>query len=331
MWKCPICKTDNKDNRICVKCGFDESANYLHYKTIGQVPVEIAEEFAKEIQEYSLVIVCEDAEYKTLKKVNCIHCDNEWYVEESKKGQVKACPFCKKEIPVKKVFEKIDSLDKALHTVIVNEGKHIVKKPEVLSGYLLNIAPQLEKEIKILTRILTEEYALLWLEAFKQDEKQQADTFVKLQNLFVEEEGVSEKWAATLVSGLKGAVLYSKGIESNRDNLLINAEDDENVVKLTYKECSRLKGLSRNSTTRFDVPEGYTHIMRSGLAPYRWEITVLGIPESVRYIDEEALFGCRFLEKIIVHPKNQYFVIVNGALYDRETDQRLWPIRNRRN
>lgn len=260
MWKCPICKTDNQENRICVKCGFDDSLNYLSHKTIGHLPDIVALQFVKDIEEQSVMVVGEGNMRKTLKKVSCIYCENEWYVDEAKKDRVKVCPFCKKEI---------------------------------------------EKDY----------------------------TFELLKKLLVEEEGVTESLANILVSNLKGEVLKSKGQVSvagttqnkpTEKTSSLSGGKFEKQVKLTYKECSRLKGLSWNAGTRFDIPEGYTHIMSLGLEPVRWDAREIRIPKSVRYIAPDALKGFRDLQRVIVHPENKVFEIQQGALLNKITKEVLW-------
>jgi len=271
MWKCPICKTDNQENRICIKCGFDDSSNYLHHKTIGQLPDTMLQKFVKDVKEQSVMVLGEKELEKTLKKVTCIYCDNEWYVEKEKKDQVKVCPFCKKAVETEATFKKIQRL--------------LVEETGITENYALEITNILKNAVHEMTASIKEKE-----KTFDKPPKKQEMPGVKV----------------------------------------------ENEVKLTYKECSRLKGLSWNAGRRFDVPEGYTHIMEQGLAPVRWEVRELRLPKSLRYIAPEALKGCRELRKIIVHPQNQHFVTVTEdkdgavyeAVYDRETDKKIWPIRS---
>lgn len=256
MWKCPICKTNNKENKTCKKCGFDNSSNYLYYKTVARLPDEVLEKYAKYNEGECAVILAENDVDRGLGKVRCLYCDNEWYVAKEKKEQVKVCPFCKKEI--------------------------------VLGGI-----------------------------------------FRKLERLLIEEEGVSVNMAESLVKSFKDIVINTKEkVMPDNQRLMKNPESSieklEKNVCFTYSECSKQKGLSWNASKTWEIPEGYTHVMRGGLSPIKDEVEELKIPKSVRYIDLEELRGCKLLKKIILDPQNQHFKMINGALYSMITKTKIW-------
>lgn len=73
--------------------GLDESTNYLRYRTLGMIPEDIAEEFMEEMQEEEELFFDEETSAE-IKKLKCISCGREWYVNSDDVENVRFCPFC---------------------------------------------------------------------------------------------------------------------------------------------------------------------------------------------------------------------------------------------
>lgn len=223
MWKCPMCEFENDSNLICENCGFDESTNYLNYKTLGHLPEETTEEFMEDLREKDKILLFEGETSLVVKKLKCIACEKVWYVEDGEAENLKACPFCGVAIWEKK---KSKPAEKGLYGAI----KHA------------------------------------------QEEKKQAK---------------EEKRQKLLNSDLTAA--YDK------------------------------------KTRTFAVPQGYTHITPAGIMPYRRHMENMVIPESVMFIDLKTIKQCKRLKRIDVAHANQYFFSADGWLYEKKTNERLWP------
>lgn len=223
MWKCPICEFENESNLICENCGFDESTNYLSYKTLSHIPEETAEDFLEDLREKDKILLYEGDDTLEVKKLRCIACEKIWYVAAGEEGNLKTCPFCGVAIWGKK---RSKPAEKGLYGAF----KHA------------------------------------------QEEKKQAK-------------------------------------EEKRQKLL----------------SSDLTTAYDKRTRTFTVPQGYTHITTAGIMPHRRHMENLVIPESVMYMDVKAIKQCKRLKRIDVAHGNQYFTSADGWLYDKKTNERLWP------
>lgn len=183
-----------------------------------------------------------------MKKLKCRECSEIWYVDESDLDKLSVCPFCVVPIWEQKVITEFDTLDKAIYGAIKNMGIDIFQNHRQLSGYLMDMAPNLKKEIRIFTKTINEEYMVYVKNAFEQDERNAEIAINKLKNLFIEDEGLSEKWADMLCESLFGAVLYAKGIGERTiaaevEDIGFFAEEHQVEVKDSNLTDSLIKNL----------------------------------------------------------------------------------------
>jgi|GEM_PF-2855233 predicted protein (fragment) len=165
-----------------------------------------------------------------MKKIRCQLCEGTWIVEKEDLEKQKVCPYCGTSVQGKVEFETYDSLDKAIYGAILKMGKGVLQNIRQLSGFMLDTAPDLKKEIRIFSKTVTDDYASYIRTMFNQNIAEAEMTTRKLKQLFVEEEGLSESWADMICDGLYGALLYYKGIGCTR---LINV--DVNDFELSTK------------------------------------------------------------------------------------------------
>lgn len=158
-----------------------------------------------------------------MKKLKCRECSEIWYVDESDLDKLSVCPFCAVPIWEQKVIMEFDTLDKAIYSAIKNMGIDILQNHRQLSGYLMDMAPGLKKEIRIFTKTINEEYLVYVKNAFEEDARNAEITINKLRNLFIEDEGLSENWADMICSNLYEAVLRSKN--SVEKSIIVEIED----------------------------------------------------------------------------------------------------------
>lgn len=156
-----------------------------------------------------------------MKKIRCQMCDGTWIVEDNDLEKQRVCPCCASSIQGKVEFETYDSLDKAIYGAITKMGDSVLQNLRQLSGFMMDTAPNLKKEIRIFSKTVTDEYVSYIKILFDQDVCEAETTIRKLRQLFIEEEGLSESWADMICESLHGALLYNKGIGCTR---LINVE-----------------------------------------------------------------------------------------------------------
>ena len=165
-----------------------------------------------------------------MKKIRCQLCDGTWIVKKEDLEKQKVCPYCGASVQGKVEFEAYDSLDKAIYGAITKMGEGVLQNLRQMSGFMLDTAPNLKKEIRIFSKTVTDDYVSYIRTIFNQNLAEAEMTTRKLKQLFIEEEGLSESWADMICDGLHGALLYYKGIGCTR---LINV--DVNDFELSTK------------------------------------------------------------------------------------------------
>lgn len=159
-----------------------------------------------------------------MKIIRCQMCNGAWIVEDDDLTKQRVCPYCATSIQGKVEFEAYESLDKAIYGAVTKMGDGILQNPRQLSGFMMDTAPNLKKEIRIFSKTVSDDYAAHIKTLFAQDIEAAETTIKKLRQLFIEEEGLSETWADMICDGLHGALLYYKGIGCTR---LINVQVDD--------------------------------------------------------------------------------------------------------
>lgn len=147
-----------------------------------------------------------------MKKIKCQLCDGVWLVEENNLEKQKVCPYCASSVQGKVEFTTYDSLDKAIYGVVTKMGEGVLQNLRQLSGFMMDTAPNLKKEIRIFSKTVSDDYVIYIKNLFAQDIDAAEATIKKLRQLFIEEEGLSDAWADMICEGLYGATMYYNGI-----------------------------------------------------------------------------------------------------------------------
>lgn len=168
-----------------------------------------------------------------MKRIKCDSCAGKWMVENEDLEKLTVCPYCGVSIQGEVEFTDYDTLDKAIYGAIAKMGKTVLSNPRQLSGFMMDTAPGLKKEIRIFSKTVTEDYITHIKNAFDEDVDAVENTINKLHHLFVEEEGLSDNWADMLCTGLYGAILYSKGIGTTR---ICNVEISDYTITTSKKQ-----------------------------------------------------------------------------------------------
>ena len=210
-----------------------------------------------------------------MKKIKCESCAGVWIVESTDLENQKVCPYCTTSIQGKLEFSDYDSLDKVIYGAILKKGKDILQNPRQLSGFMMDIAPSLRKEIRIFSKTVTEDYTSYIQNAFEQ-EIQDAEIIInKLHFLFVEEEGLSDDWADMLCKGLYGAILYTKGIGITKiikveiTDFTINANIDETGIDFNTETLEESLSETDNSKNSTNFESNKNRIGRKNSSPIK--------------------------------------------------------------
>ena len=171
-----------------------------------------------------------------MKYIKCILCKQSWLVEDIDLEKQKVCPYCGETICGMAEFQVYDSLDKALYGAILKMGKETLKNPRKLFGFMLDTAPELQKEIKIFMKSVTDEGMEFMVEAFDPEESTAQAAINKFRLFLIQEEGLSDHWANILCHGVSGARLYTKS-----QNKFKNVEISEYIFMKNNEEIRDYK------------------------------------------------------------------------------------------
>ena len=118
-----------------------------------------------------------------MKKIRCQLCEGAWIVEDDDLDKQKVCPYCETAIQGKVEFDTYDSLDKAIYGAVTKMGNGVFQNLRQLSGFILDTAPNLKKEIRIFSKTVTDDYATYIRTLFDQDMDEAEMTVRKLKQL----------------------------------------------------------------------------------------------------------------------------------------------------
>lgn len=186
-----------------------------------------------------------------MQKIVCNHCGGKWYIDKSDTAKMKSCLFCQTALRQKKQITTLDSLDKVIFTAISSLGVEAVSQPGQFSGYMMDIAPSFKKELRILTRFLSNEYCTVIKEAFSKDLPAAELLINRLRTSLVEEDGLSDSWADTLCSSYMGAIRYFHGI-GLEETLLATVEDFESPPVIVHMPATESTPFREQNSTRLD-------------------------------------------------------------------------------
>ena len=143
-----------------------------------------------------------------MKELNCKSCNGKWIVYDEDLNNLKNCPFCLRELHEKKDFAQIDTLDKVIYNALLRWGVEVLSKPQQLSGYILDIAPDLKKEIRIFCKSLSPLHIHYVIDGFNSIQSEADLQFVKLKNELMDMEGLSKEWSEFVYNVLSKVYSY---------------------------------------------------------------------------------------------------------------------------
>ena len=200
-----------------------------------------------------------------MKKIKCESCVAEWLVEDMYLEKLRVCPYCSESIYGEIEFSEYDTLGKAIYAAVTKMGINVLQNPRQLSGFMMDTAPNLKKEIRIFSKTVTDDYTTYVKTAFEEDVTAAEVTMNKLHRLFVDEEGLSDTWAEMICSALYGAILYFNGvgtsalknIEVSDYKLQSPTPATSSSVTTKAAQVSPVPKAARTSTAKFDVLKNY--------------------------------------------------------------------------
>lgn len=198
-----------------------------------------------------------------MKQFKCNSCNKIWFVDNEDEHSVMTCPFCGFIVRQTGVIKNINTLGKAIYTAISDRGLDILSTNGKISGYLLDIAPEMKKEIRIFSRVFDNNSLSLYRNAFEEDISSIDGIINQLKRLFIEEEGLSESWADLICENCQKAILYFRG------------EDLPEIISAEITDCSKNSNIQSENGKLASVQD-----LRSEQQLY---VATLKIGDSVRF------------------------------------------------
>lgn len=166
-----------------------------------------------------------------LKELKCRLCGHSWIVSDNVLTETKVCPFCANNIRQIVEIDVFDTFDKVLYHSLKKLGLDAYTVPKKMAGYMLDLAPQLSKEIHVYFR-MTDKNLLAVRKLFDLSVEDANIGFAKLKQVLIDSEGLSDVWARFICDKSLLAMKLIKGVGSNI-NLLVDIKDIDVITKNT--------------------------------------------------------------------------------------------------
>lgn len=145
-------------------------------------------------------------------KIICNHCSGIWFTEQSSTNNIKVCPFCGEAIRRNIEITSFDTLEKVLYKALQNSGSTAFDNPNFLISFMMDLAPEMRKEIRILSKSLTAECLKAVKTVFESSTDSIEVNISKLKYHLVEDEGLSDSWAELICSTYINTFNYLHGV-----------------------------------------------------------------------------------------------------------------------
>ena len=147
-----------------------------------------------------------------MKKLTCKACSRFWYIEDSSLEALQHCPFCGTKLRQKQIPQTPNTLDVAIYMAYRGLGPNPLASPEKLRGYIMDIAPSMKRDLRILSHSFSEEYFSIVRSAFARELPEAEVELRRLSLLMVEDIGLSETSANQIQSSYLNALRLIRGI-----------------------------------------------------------------------------------------------------------------------
>ena len=145
-------------------------------------------------------------------KIICNYCAGTWFVEQTSTEKIKVCPYCGESIRQSIEITSFDTLEKVLYKAIQNSGSSAFENPNQLISFMMDLAPNMKKEIRILSKSLTADCLKAVRTVFDSPFDSIDVSISKLKYHLTEDEGLSDAWTELICSTYVETIKYLHGI-----------------------------------------------------------------------------------------------------------------------
>lgn len=176
-------------------------------------------------------------------ELKCKACNRSWIISQNELTENRVCPFCLQEIRQKAEIDVFDTFDKVLYQSLKMLGLDAYTAPKKMVGYMLDLAPQLSKEIHVYFR-MTDKNLLTIRKLFDTTIEEAKIGFAKLKQALVDSEGLSDTWAGFICDQSLSAMELIKGVGSNMVLLVDITETTLNAKKTIVKQAPESSSIA---------------------------------------------------------------------------------------
>lgn len=261
-----------------------------------------------------------------MKKISCKCCGNHWYIDDDSALSLNTCPYCSSSLrgPAALV-QNYDRLSDALCAAFQIGGVDAIGDPRKLTNIMNDLAPKLQKEVRIFSKVITEDNVHFLVDAYHASSDTLDHKMKLLKQLLVDDEGLSVDWAHMLITSIHDAILQSKANGASGTLTGCGIEDQDEFVApgsaidpAFSQPAVHTRPMSSNWMISWDqiiwtdtpeqivdtLPNGrFASITGSKIESHAYAnnpgIVSLVIPASVKEIGKGAFENCRKLESIM--------------------------------
>lgn len=256
-----------------------------------------------------------------MKKTTCKACSRAWYLSSDLLDSLQLCPYCGATLRDKETIQVYDSLGKALYGAFQVAGDDSIGNYRLLLSIMADLAPQLQREIRIFSKALNDETMRFVIEAYA-DKSKLPMSMNLLKSQLVNEEGLSEVWSGTVVDAFTTAIQMSSGVGSTQ---LIGCDISEDQEPISFGKPGSVSSpdifsppFDLKAATDWDIlileddpTPAEAATAKSDSYPVDWKIRDnairgrsyendskiihLNVPDSVQKIGKSAFEGCNNL------------------------------------
>lgn len=215
-----------------------------------------------------------------------------WYTDPSNTNKVTVCPYCSN--PIRKNIEitTYDTLEKVLYKAILSAGTNAFDNPQQLISFMLDLAPDMKKEIRILSKSLASE-CLKAVKTLFDSPLDSADVNIsKLRYHLTEDEGLTDAWTDLICSTYVEALNYLHGVgigevlTAQIEEILLVQNPSEKKTQVTTLHPRSQKGAAKVSPIKKNNSERSSTNLPSPASCY--EILEKGKNHMAQYISAFA-------------------------------------------
>lgn len=257
--------------------------------------------------------------------MKCSKCGRPWDVSSNITSTTYVCPYCGEIMDVNGRSKK--NLGEVIETIIAEFGEDVLEDPTRLNAMLMDYAPDMTKERKLVINALKEGILTQIKRELERNEKIE-NVAKKCTAMLVSDMWITEKAAFYAVNVIMRSLGHSligeqkapPKPEANTERILIKGASSFGAVVrkeelLNYSAIGYKAFAANYQLTEIEVPKNIIRIYPKAFFGCS-SLKKISLSSTLEEIGQGAFDGCIQLENIIID-NNKNYVVSNGCLIDK--------------